>query len=345
MKGGGVYIFYTQKGSGGYIPDLDNSFNKQDLYYVESELLRLTSLKSSGCHISEIKEKCRGIVIGSPATGECVANAAILALQKRNPFSLIRLGDGEGNILGCIDPALDSLREVKWFNAIFRYQTGKALGPNECTDVAKMLEIAALDSDILGIRLFVRGHLPEWPYGPTFEWAKNAIERGDLRGALGMLRSLDQIDRWIESSALHNTLLTDAWVYIPLMYHLDRIINAASRVVVVSCRREIFGVFAKRYSIKSVEFLPVPIEPSRAKTAEIEVHYPDVFDEVLRSMNRDMIGTLVLVGAGILGKIYCHAAKQSGAVAIDIGSGFDILSGIRSRLMHNEKDMEKLRLL
>ncbi len=38
-------------------------------------------------------------------------------------------------------------------------------------------------------------------------------------------------------------------------------------------------------------------------------------------------GEVWLVGAGVLGKIYCHAIQQAGAVAVDVGSVFDVWSG------------------
>jgi hypothetical protein len=38
-------------------------------------------------------------------------------------------------------------------------------------------------------------------------------------------------------------------------------------------------------------------------------------------------GEVWLVGAGVLGKLYCHAVQQAGAVAVDVGSVFDVWSG------------------
>jgi hypothetical protein len=46
----------------------------------------------------------------------------------------------------------------------------------------------------------------------------------------------------------------------------------------------------------------------------------------------------VLVGAGIFGKKYCAVAKQHGAVALDLGSAFDILAGKRTRPVHSIAD-------
>ena len=55
------------------------------------------------------------------------------------------------------------------------------------------------------------------------------------------------------------------------------------------------------------------------------------FEKMLR---HDLAGSLVLVGAGPWAEFYCTVAKQRGAVAVDIGSGFDLLSGRNTRPFH-----------
>jgi hypothetical protein len=42
-------------------------------------------------------------------------------------------------------------------------------------------------------------------------------------------------------------------------------------------------------------------------------------------------GTLVLVGAGIVGKIFIGEAKRAGAVALDVGSLLDYMAGYPTR--------------
>jgi hypothetical protein len=43
----------------------------------------------------------------------------------------------------------------------------------------------------------------------------------------------------------------------------------------------------------------------------------------------------VLAGAGIFGKKYCATARQNGAVALDLGSAFDILEDKITRPVHS----------
>ena len=64
---------------------------------------------------------------------------------------------------------------------------------------------------------------------------------------------------------------------------------------------------------------------------------------MLDALSGDLRGTLVLVGAGFLGKLYCQAAKNSGAVAVDFGSAFDILAGVVTRPIHATVNVDALR--
>ena len=52
-------------------------------------------------------------------------------------------------------------------------------------------------------------------------------------------------------------------------------------------------------------------------------------------MSVNLEGALVLVGAGIFGKIYCDVARNHGAVALDIGSAFDLMVGLMTRPVHD----------
>jgi hypothetical protein len=56
--------------------------------------------------------------------------------------------------------------------------------------------------------------------------------------------------------------------------------------------------------------------------------YPEIVERV-RASSRP--GTLVLVGAGIIGKILVDEARQCGAVALDVGSLLDYVAGVKSR--------------
>lgn len=67
----------------------------------------------------------------------------------------------------------------------------------------------------------------------------------------------------------------------------------------------------------------------RPETHDREAHYPAIFSRTLNAISTSIKpGNLVLVGAGILGKIYCDAIRRNRGIAIDVGSVIDICSGL-----------------
>jgi hypothetical protein len=64
----------------------------------------------------------------------------------------------------------------------------------------------------------------------------------------------------------------------------------------------------------------------------ITPHWPTGYEHIQEKIKSNtQPGDLVLIGAGILGKAYVHAACKNGAVALDIGSVIDGWAGVPSR--------------
>lgn len=62
-------------------------------------------------------------------------------------------------------------------------------------------------------------------------------------------------------------------------------------------------------------------------------HYPDQFNKMEWWMNGNprIKGAPCLVGAGVIGKIYCNWFRDRGGIAIDVGAVMDLLAGRRTR--------------
>jgi hypothetical protein len=57
-------------------------------------------------------------------------------------------------------------------------------------------------------------------------------------------------------------------------------------------------------------------------------HFPAVYEQTIAWIRTSIgKGDLVLIAAGILGKVYCQAVKEQGGIAVDIGSVVDLCSG------------------
>ena len=92
----------------------------------------------------------------------------------------------------------------------------------------------------------------------------------------------------------------------------------ARSLVLVSSRREI----QLKFPVKQT-YLPVPdCGPQLFKT------YTDVVQSIFELSGP---GTLVLIGAGLPAKIMADAARQVGAVALDVGSLMDYMVGLKTR--------------
>ncbi len=95
----------------------------------------------------------------------------------------------------------------------------------------------------------------------------------------------------------------------------------------VSCRN-IVDNFKKVYGIQDVVWYRVPGEKLYLDLSqESKPHFPDFYHQLKQDLTVPFPGALFLVGAGLLGKIYCNWIKERGGIAIDIGAVFDTWAG------------------
>ena len=67
-------------------------------------------------------------------------------------------------------------------------------------------------------------------------------------------------------------------------------------------------------------------------------HWPNHFNRIAEEIKSLDHGTIVLVAAGILGKVYCAQAKAAGLYAIDIGAIADWFCNNKTRRIFNDKN-------
>jgi hypothetical protein len=316
----------------------DVTFSGDDVQFVRDEIDRLEGTYRH----AEFVERCRRgsarLIVNWTDGGEFVAETAIARLTERLPFSMVRLGDGEGNILSLMDPAADLARELKWFNASFYEHASHQLDAPTARLFAETMEDAFCNADVIGVR--------EFPvFDDTYSELKCARDSLpiSIRGSLGMIRARQSFLSMLSAGRLASAVVTSAWVYFTLLEHLISIIAAAEKVIVINGRIELIRKFENRFGAKA-QFVPIPLaghsDPVRGRP------FPEAYAYVHSLLSsQDLTGKLILVGAGIFAKSYCQAAKKAGGVALDIGSGFDILAGIKTRPIHQDSgfDLEAMR--
>lgn len=233
------------------------------------------------------------------------------AIDLKAPFSMIRLGDGEGRILG-----FPEVFERKvYLNEVLTYQYGGEV-------IKRLKELHGdefLENSISELKGFIT----------------NAIESADLIGAPSWLHFRSEITEsnltplTAQSVCLEYTKkmargkkVFDHFIFKPFngkgfFYEL---LKNVSKLNVIS-HTDITVKIAHEFDLTTCTHIQIPGHQSFMKTGEL--HYPDEYKNVLKSIENIEPGELFFVAAGYLGKHYCHHIKMHGGLAIDIGSIFD----------------------
>ena len=221
------------------------------------------------------------------------------------PFSLIRLGDGEGALLGY--PELSTRSDVRrseqvWF--------GRNLwSDEELFAIVAQLRDAVELADIVGVP-----RLKQCDIHPLYAVVLNYLKQAELPKPFQRFCHA-AIHRQLQFALLYRPLLLErAWV---------GLISS----------RDLRTKLCKQFAIGHVELYK--IQGEYAFQGEVTTpHYPKSFRHILENLEVPYPGALFLVGAGALGKIYCQVIKQRGGVALDIGALCDAWAEIPSRLIH-----------
>lgn len=243
-----------------------------------------------------------------------VAERVTEALAGGEPLSAIRIGDGESRLLGWPEFT------PRWvLDKSLNYWFGHTqIAGEDLAGLAEELRAATAAADILGV--------------PSRKQAQ-------------MAKGWANVGRYLAHYELANgATLADCNFHWHLLEQdlFPSLFEAARALKLITCR-DVAEPLARTFGLNHVPaWYPIPEEANTGRQATI--HYPERFEELRRELVRfDLTGTLVLVGAGALGKIYCEWVKRAGGVALDIGSVFDGWAGVPSRSgMHADPERHKL---
>ena len=158
----------------------------------------------------------------------------------------------------------------------------------------------------------------------------------------GQFYGRDLMLRWARNQVFGTRVLASAHLYFGILKGLEEIIDRAREVVCISDRGDAVRVLQARYPSVRISQLPVG---TGAKLQGHAHHQPNFLLHTRNALRADLRGHLYLVGAGPWAKIYCGWIKRRGGVAVDLGSGFDLLAGKLTRSIHKEIPKETLRQL
>jgi len=229
------------------------------------------------------------------------------ARRQRRGFSMMRLGDGEGLFLCGKRPDLGgAITNGAQIEVRLAAQGHRLIDP-EHRDLRHQFAEAVANADWVGIP-----DLPQCLNGP--------VDLVSVASGLALLLEEPQQQALMPRLAVggwhaHNFLLQAGF------YSRDPF-DRVNALIAPSLPANLQGD-------PDLLWLQIPGEAVfRADAFGAESHYPHVYQSILAAIEQQIQpGDLVLVGAGILGKIYCEAIRRRDGIAVDIGSVIDLCSG------------------
>ncbi|MBV1838708.1 hypothetical protein KUA11_16080 [Acetobacter estunensis] len=130
-----------------------------------------------------------------------------------------------------------------------------------------------------------------------------------------------------------STKITNVNIHIKLGMMADfyELLKVPKKLVLVS-GRDVSRKLQDKLNRSNIKQITIPQEFRHRETENTIPHFPHLFRHISEEIRKKAgKGTMFLVGAGILGKIYCDIARNNGSIALDIGSLFDAWDGKATR--------------
>ena len=245
------------------------------------------------------------------------------AIRTRRPFSLIRLSDGEGYVFTdrakyfTIDDA--KLRERHWWR--------EELPENLRTSILKAIQSAVAQADVLGIPCIYR----LWrEVGPKTRSLLSSTQARGLAEVLAQVAELNNDQQTYSEEKCNLPVFSDPAV-------VEYLGGIAGKVIIVGSAKE-HAVREMFPRLRNLQYVPVPTHSrsvGNEKYGTLNTSLPFLCDQISEQIRaQSQPGDLVLIAAGVVGKIFVDDAKQSGAVGIDVGSSLDEWLQTRIHSLH-----------
>jgi hypothetical protein len=247
--------------------------------------------------------------------GTTIAARVRSCVVGRVPGSFIRLGDGEGNVLGLDDVDYPALGRFS-ASEISRLHFGAAEVLAANPELRDSLDAAIRNADLVGVPnpFRIRRLLGE------------SRRRDRVRGLFGVYSVLKYLEGHADDLRL-GTKTGALEFHRALLPHLHAMVRE-QEIGLVCSYPDLAEAFQRRLGTRSVAFHAVP---RAGRGSEDSGHYPIRYRELIDELSEAQPAMLYLVGAGMPGKVYCDVIRSAGGVALDIGSTMDVLAGVRSR--------------
>ncbi|KQT60077.1 hypothetical protein ASG52_18290 [Methylobacterium sp. Leaf456] len=257
------------------------------------------------------------------------------SLSRGIPYSVVRLGDGEGRVLGY--PAY--FDQNRLLSEVLYYQFGPQSIRNEVdgsgrwlhdliTELGDLLRLGIDTADRIGL-----------PVAEFFEGHEQSVTPGMAAYGCATHFAFGRFPRMGRQEAV-GTNVFQQLAQVPWFFPG---IAKAARSVTTIAPWDLSHELRAALGIERLAHIAVPGHytwGSDKGLGQFPVLYKQVRAAILA--RGDLRGQLFLVGAGLLGKYYCALIKRQGGVALDIGSVFD--SWARKGLPYAVENGESIKL-
>jgi glycosyltransferase GT-like protein len=224
-------------------------------------------------------------------------------LLQPEPVSIVRLGDGESILLNAMH-SIGAFRTAS--EAVLRRQMGVDPTVKQVEEIRANLIETYTHCDILGVPM--HKHLSKL----SSHWTKVAeVLKENVPKHTDKFCDIDVAYQMLDDGSYDRLLLNR-----PILNY-------------ISCR-DLDRGFKHQWKVERVNKFTIAPEAKFTSGYNGDSHYPTQFNKIPRWL--DVIadrhpGTLLLVGAGVIGKIYCNWWRDRGGVAMDVGAVMDIFYG------------------
>ena len=265
---------------------------------------------------------------------EC-ADLIISRVKHAQPFSLVRLGDGEGALLSIHkdSPEID--------RAYFSMHFGPSGTDLELLiNLRNLLTESICSSDLVGVRddivnVDFDSSLVELTPESFMSAFKNNFRLRDVEKDLGYeaARRIALLHTALENMDMPEQIeYCSAWSHYDL--HLTgaifRCLLSQRKIGMITSRYELCPVLEDMFDL-SVACWNIPDMYLSIGEASAPSNYIQKLEAVMQQQLVEFPGMVFLVGGGLYGKLYCGLIKSQGGVALDLGSLLDAWAGIHSR--------------
>ncbi len=298
---------------------------KQELLLFKQAVLRHSEYFDVNFVNAKYAKSCSNII--ADPFDQNIVKLIKQALIDEKPLSLIRLGDGEVNLLTfSAYPDTPILNYYVAEQSVNKRAHSFNVSKGTLIQLAEMMHQSINNADVLGL-------LGLWRLKPvTVEHFIN--NKGiNIRGMVGHWRGLDYLMNMGNKTLFNDKIIVSAHCYFSFLEHLDYLFSGLDGLEVLLINNQSKSLVALSNKYPEVRFKTINLP---ASDRPLIFNEPYFLDETCARLPQNLTGVLVLIGSGPWAEFYCHWVKERGGVGVDLGTGFDLLVGKFTRPIHRK---------